>query len=181
MAAYRIVTNSDISMLFFCIFYLISLVVITITIAFVLDSFNFQIQYRNKFGKDDGEDCFAFCLKVFNFRYYFAESVKVSIKISLTENEFNYFENNSRFVSNSIVQYLCPKNWSMLRVIFRGHNSKQIPYSGNNINVNELDIRPVLNIETGNQCLIHFCGTRIRDKFSYNNRMYSSEIQKWLE
>ncbi|KPM06411.1 Ion transport protein-like protein 2 [Sarcoptes scabiei] len=53
MQAYVIVTENSWSQLFFITFYVISLVVITIVISFVLDTFNFHIEYKHRFGPSD--------------------------------------------------------------------------------------------------------------------------------
>lgn len=52
MSAYAIVSQNDWIRLFFGIYYLCSIIVMNIVIAFILESFLFRIQYRSKMGRN---------------------------------------------------------------------------------------------------------------------------------
>jgi len=54
MEGFANVTN-DWSRLFFMIFYVFTLIVMTIIVAFILDTFRFRIQYKKVLKKEDGE------------------------------------------------------------------------------------------------------------------------------
>lgn len=60
MEAYAVVAN-EYSRLYFVLFYLFTLVVITIVVASVLEAFRFRIQYKKQTSKSDGKVSFFFC------------------------------------------------------------------------------------------------------------------------
>ena len=53
MEGYASVTGSDWSRLFFMSFYLFTMVVVTIIVAFILEAFLFRIEYKQKMNKDE--------------------------------------------------------------------------------------------------------------------------------
>ena len=53
MEAYVSVTGSDWSRLFFMSFYLFTMVVVTIIVAFILEAFLFRIEYKQKMSKEE--------------------------------------------------------------------------------------------------------------------------------
>ena len=53
MEAYASVTGSDWSRIFFMSFYLFTMVVVTIIVAFILEAFLFRIEYKQKMNKDE--------------------------------------------------------------------------------------------------------------------------------
>ncbi|XP_066153922.1 two pore channel protein 1-like isoform X1 [Euwallacea fornicatus] len=55
MDAYAIVSNSPYSRMFFMVFYLFTMVVLTIVVASVLEAFRFRIQYKQQTSKRDEE------------------------------------------------------------------------------------------------------------------------------
>lgn len=57
MRSYIIVSQTNLASLFFLGFYLASLLVMTILIAFVIDTIQFQIEYKHRFGDDTREFC----------------------------------------------------------------------------------------------------------------------------
>lgn len=59
MDAYASVTNKF-SRLYFMLFYLFTMVVLTIVVASVLEAFRFRIQYKQQTSKKDGK-CLFYC------------------------------------------------------------------------------------------------------------------------
>merc|ERR1719350_1071795 len=53
MEGYASVTGSDWSRIFFMSFYLFTMVVVTIIVAFILEAFLFRIEYKQKMSKDE--------------------------------------------------------------------------------------------------------------------------------
>ena len=53
MEGYASVSGSDWSRLFFMSFYLFTMVVVTIIVAFILEAFLFRIEYKQKMSKDE--------------------------------------------------------------------------------------------------------------------------------
>lgn len=54
MDAYAFVSNSPYSRVYFMLFYLFTMVVLTIVVASVLEAFRFRIQYKKQTSKRDG-------------------------------------------------------------------------------------------------------------------------------
>nr|XP_027195298.1 two pore calcium channel protein 1-like [Dermatophagoides pteronyssinus] len=220
MNAYVIVTGNRWSYIFFIAFYIITLVVITIVVSFVLDTFNFHIEYKHRFGPDD------------------SMSVQISVEVPINQQEFDYYQsldkylieqrshlisiNKSSTSSSSCCHrpsprhFPCPiqlfcgwcstmdnENFSrfdQLNESFKIQNSSTSssstppPIIGINENIKEFetiveeetDTQPVIRIgrpttsTTNNKRTIMFRGHKIRDKFSYNLRMYHDELQKWI-
>lgn len=241
MNAYVIVTGNRWSYIFFIAFYIITLVVITIVVSFVLDTFNFHIEYKHRFGPDDSSKLFDF-FKIWLidfFRLQFSiVSVQISVEVPINQQELDYYQsldkylieqrshlisiNKSSTSSSSCCHrpsprhFPCPiqlfcgwcstmdnENFSrfdQLNESFKIQNSSTSssstppPIIGINENIKEFetiveeetDTQPVIRIgrpttsTTNNKRTIMFRGHKIRDKFSYNLRMYHDELQKWI-
>ena len=52
--AHVIVTGTSWTRIYFVIFYLFTIVVLTLVVAAILEAFLFRIQYKKKFKKEDG-------------------------------------------------------------------------------------------------------------------------------
>ncbi|UXI16486.1 mediator of RNA polymerase II transcription subunit 6 [Sarcoptes scabiei] len=160
MQAYVIVTENSWSQLFFITFYVISLVVITIVISFVLDTFNFHIEYKHRFGPSD------------------SISFKHSIEMPIKSKEMIKYEStrqNSNAIRNSLQQ------------IFSRLRNNLTPESSS-INALDADLEfRSTDYLASNQSLqndsnfIVFRGEKMRDKFSFNLRMYHNQLDKWIQ
>lgn len=175
MTAYVIVTGSQWTSIFFVLFYITSLVVITIVIAFVLDTFHFHIQYKHRFGDDD-------------------LSVKIQIKVCLSQSEAQYFEQK-----RSIRGHHTLVRWpaSLITRLASGGNQRRPDTIVINVGEPEFATMETPNIAppfpdyhhhvqgtettTTPATCFQFLGTKLRDKFGYNIRMYSEEISHWVE
>lgn len=54
MEGYALTTETDWSRLFFMIFYVFTMIVVTIIVAFILEAFLFRIQYKQYLSKREG-------------------------------------------------------------------------------------------------------------------------------
>ncbi|KAH9506805.1 Two pore calcium channel protein 1 [Dermatophagoides farinae] len=188
MSAYVIVTGNRWSYIFFIAFYIITLVVITIVVSFVLDTFNFHIEYKHRFGPDD------------------SMSVQISVEVPINQQEFNHYQsldkdlieqrpsmiNLSSLDCGWCSSLSMDNNFSRFdyysNKLFNTSNPSSSPISLG-INENVKDFETIIEEETDtqpsnttihNKRTIMFRGRKIRDKFSYNLRMYHDELEKWI-
>ena len=54
MEGFALTTETDASRIFFMAFYLFTMIVMTIIVAFILEAFLFRIQYKNFFTNEQG-------------------------------------------------------------------------------------------------------------------------------
>ena len=203
MKAYVLVSGRQLASLFFMVFFMISLLVITIVIAFVIDTIQFQIKYKARFGAETLKAKIEVVVRVTAGQAEALRRIQGSRSSGGDGRQFG----DSGSLEDGNGSALSRRLQSFLRMLFGASPSFErmtSPYSStlnlvasssnqaldslpprrtapgsHAINMNSTEEIPVPSRGDHHQ-LLTFTGTRFRDKFSYNLRMYSDEIQKWI-
>ncbi|KAH9406188.1 Two pore calcium channel protein 1 [Tyrophagus putrescentiae] len=186
MKAYVLVSGRQLASLFFMVFFMISLLVITIVIAFVIDTIQFQIKYKARFGAETLKAKIEVVVRVTGGQ---AEALR---RIQGSRSGDGKWKGvwGLGCLEDGNGSALSRRLQSFLRMLL-GASSPSFermtsPYKGtapgsHAINMNSTEEIPVPTSRgADHQQMLTFTGTRFRDKFSYNLRMYSDEIQKWI-
>ena len=119
--AYVIVTGTNWTRLYFIIFYLFTIVVLTLVVAAILEAFLFRIQYKKKLKKEDGNYYFRFSLLPLYWEKLNSETGQLSISVTLSSEEVSRLPQTFvRMMSEA--KYSLPKlePGTDTKILFRG-------------------------------------------------------------
>lgn len=111
MTAYAIVSGTDWVRLFFGLFYLCSLIVMNIVIAFILESFLFRIHYRSKMGNNCDDT------NLFTVRVALSSSEVDFLRKNLSRNHSFVGEKDGAYVMSDLATVSKDKNMTKLAKI----------------------------------------------------------------
>lgn len=203
MKAYVLVSGRQLASLFFMVFFMISLLVITIVIAFVIDTIQFQIKYKARFGAETLKAKIEVVVRVTGGQAQalrriqgsrsgagedgreFGDSGSLEDSGSAISRRLQSFLRMLLGASSPSFERMTSPYSSTLNLVASSNQaldslptSRRTAPGSHAINMNSTEEIPVPS--RGDQHMLTFTGTRFRDKFSYNLRMYSDEIQKWI-
>ena len=136
------------------------------------------------------------------FILFLSVNAKVQVKVQLSKNEIQqieYIENidlqTDENRSSTFIRRLMSSpftNRSLLKIIFQAQNFERLRSFNSSINLienqsistnmtNSINIINDEVVQTNDPTYTVFHGTQFREKFSFNLRMYSDEIQKWIQ
>lgn len=199
MNAYAIVFESQWVRLFFGLYYLCSVIVMNIVIAFILESFLFRIHYRSKMGNNcDDTNLFTVRVTLSSMEVDFLRKTLSSYNLdknldriskSLTReksiNKSADFENGETAAllgSSKQPDKLARKSAKQLAQISNNKEFNESPPSMKR----ERDMRdsPTDSIMNGvggdNRWYVIYQAEQIRNKFSFTMKMYADEVEGWL-
>jgi len=187
MSAYSIVAESDWIRIFFGFYYLCSIIVMNIVIAFILESFLFRIHYRSKMGNNcDDTNLFTVQVTLSSYEVDFLrknynsfardknmEAMLRTIKRKrLISNEITDEEGEKVSLLNNAKPGL--KTSSQSGFLPAGKVEAANKNGGSSSKMNET------STGADRRWYLIYQAEQIRNKFSFTMKMYADEVEGWL-
>ena len=104
--AHVIVTGTSWTRIYFVIFYLLTIVVLTLVVAAILEAFLFRIQYKKQLKKEDG-NCLP--LSTYSLNDLLTETDQLGISVTVSSTELSYLSNTLVSRMMSMMKYSLPR------------------------------------------------------------------------
>lgn len=207
MSAYSIVAQTNWLRLFFGFYYLCSIIVMNIVIAFILESFLFRMHYRSKMG-NNCDDTNLFTVRVTlssnevdflrkNLNHYFDKNLDKIITRkygadAANKSAYEDADEKIALISKEPKQLITPEYKKDVLNKLRDHepvveSQSSAANKGGPVKTpasaskkgKETNNNPV-NHQLNNRWYLIYQAEQIRNKFSFTMKMYSDEVEGWL-
>lgn len=198
MNAYAIVSQSQWVRLFFGLYYLCSVIVMNIVIAFILESFLFRIHYRSKMGNNcDDTNLFTVRVTLSSMEVDFLRKTLSSYNLDKNLDRIAKTFTRDRAASNKEVDF--ESDGEKVALLGTGqHDARSARQSAKGLpKISDKGLagspqsmkpkRPPSNRRDSersggaeNRWYVIYQAEQIRNKFSFTMKMYADEVEGWL-